>query len=408
MASFFPIFFKEYWTAGADPVLSTAKLGLANSTAGILMAFLAPVLGAIADRGDAKKIFLFFFAAVGIAATSALTLVSRGDWQTAAACYVLAMVGFSGSIVFYDSLLPSVAPVSRRDSISSLGFSVGYLGGGLLFAFNVWLTVSPAAFGLRDASDGVKISFLSVGIWWALFSIPLMVLVSERTGSRRETRRGAVRAGFSRLGETFREIRHMKTIFLFLAAYWLYIDGVDTIIVMALDYGLSIGFKAQDLIVALLITQFIGFPSALLFGHLGERIGTKRAILMGICTYLFITVYGAFMREKYEFFILACLIGLVQGGVQSLSRSLYSRIIPAERAAEYFGFYNMLSRFATVAGPILIGGTAVLARSFGCENTLASRISIVSVAVLFLAGGLLLRRVDENRGRAEAQVLSGR
>ncbi len=408
MASFFPIFFKEYWTMGADPVVSTAKLGLANSAAGILVALMAPLLGAIADRGAAKKKFLLFFAAIGIAATSALALVPRGDWQTAAACYVLATTGFAGSIIFYDSLLTTVASEARRDSISSLGFSMGYLGGGLLFAFNVWMAVSPSAFGLRDGSEGVKLSFFSVGIWWAVFTLPLIFLVRENSGTKGKPRTAIIREGLSQLRKTFREIRHMKTIFLFLAAYWLYIDGVDTIIVMALDYGLSIGFKAQDLILALLITQFIGFPSALIFGHLGERIGAKRAILIGICVYLFISIYGAFMREKHEFFILACIIGIVQGGVQALSRSLYSRIIPADRSAEYFGFYNMLSRFATVAGPILIGATAIAARSMGYEGSAASRISIVSVAVLFLAGGFLLRNVDENKGREEARYLSGR
>jgi UMF1 family MFS transporter len=408
MASFFPIFFKEYWTVGADPVVSTAKLGLANAAAGILVALMAPVLGAIADRGEAKKKFLLSFAALGILATSCLYLVPRGSWQVAAACYVFAMMGFAGSIIFYDSLLTSVAAEARRDFVSSLGFSLGYLGGGVLFALNVWMTLSPAAFGLPDSGEGVKLSFLSVGLWWAAFSLPLIFLVRERAGTVKKARRVVIREGIGQLRDTVREIRHMKTIFLFLAAYWLYIDGVDTIIVMALDYGLSIGFKSEDLIVALLITQFIGFPSALFFGYLGERIGAKRAILIGIGVYLFITIYGAFIDDKREFFILACMIGLVQGGVQALSRSLYSRIIPADKSAEFFGFYNMLSRFATVAGPVLIGTTGIAARSMGYEGSTASRIGIVSVAILFLAGGFILRFVDEDKGKEELRYLSGR
>jgi UMF1 family MFS transporter len=408
MASFFPIFFKEYWTVGTDPVVSTAQLGFANSAAGILVALMAPVLGAIADRGEAKKKFLLFFAAVGIFMTSALYLVPRGSWEAAAGCYVAAMVGFAGSIIFYDSLLTTVALEARRDFVSSLGFSMGYLGGGILFALNVWMTLSPASFGLPSSGEGIKLSFLSVGLWWAAFSLPLIFLVRERAGTVKKTPTAVIREGIGQLRDTLREIRHLKTIFLFLAAYWLYIDGVDTIIVMALDYGLSIGLKAEDLIVALLITQFIGFPSALFFGRLGERIGAKRAILIGIGVYLFISVYGAFIEDKREFFILACIIGLVQGGVQALSRSFYSRIIPADRSAEYFGFYNMLSRFATVAGPILVGTTALLARSMGYQGTTASRISIVSVAILFLAGGFFLSRVDERKGKKEAQYLSGR
>ena len=408
MASFFPIFFKEYWTVGADPVVSTAKLGLANAAAGILVALMAPVLGAIADRGEAKKKFLLSFAALGILATSSLYLVPRGSWQAAAACYVFAMMGFAGSIIFYDSLLTSVAAEARRDFVSSLGFSLGYLGGGVLFALNVWMTLSPAAFGLPDSGEGVKLSFLSVGLWWAAFSLPLIFLVRERAGTVKIARRAVIREGIGQLRDTVREIRHMKTICLFLAAYWLYIDGVDTIIVMALDYGLSIGFKAEDLIVALLITQFIGFPSALFFGYLGERIGAKQAILIGIAVYLFITIYAAFIDDKREFFILACIIGLVQGGVQALSRSLYSRIIPADKSAEFFGFYNMLSRFATVAGPVLIGTTGIAARSMGYEGSTASRIGIVSVAILFLAGGFILRFVDEDKGKEELRYLSGR
>ena len=408
MASFFPIFFKEYWTAGTDPVVSTAKLGLANSAAGILVALMAPALGAIADRGAAKKNFLLFFAALGIAATASLYWVPRGSWQAAAACYVLAMMGFAGSIVFYDSLLTTVAADSRRDFVSSLGFSMGYLGGGVLFALNVWMTLSPATFGLPGSGEGVKLSFLSVSLWWALFSVPLVFLVRERGVPPSPSPGAAVREGLAQLRDTFRRIRSLRTIFLFLAAYWLYIDGVDTIIVMALDYGLSIGFKADDLIVALLITQFIGFPSALAFGRLGERIGAKRAILIGIAVYLAITVYGAFIDEPREFYILAGMIGLVQGGVQALSRSLYSRIIPAEQSAEFFGFYNMLSRFASVAGPVLIGATGIWARSMGYEGSAASRIGIVSVALLFLAGGFALSRVDEARGKREAALLTRR
>lgn len=408
MASFFPIFFKEYWTVGTDPVVSTAKLGLANAAAGILVALMAPALGAIADRGEAKKKFLLFFAAIGILATSALYLVPRGNWQMAAACYVFAMMGFAGSIIFYDSLLTTVATEARRDFVSSLGFSMGYLGGGVLFALNVWMTLSPATFGLPDSGEGVKLSFLSVGLWWSAFSLPLIFLVREPTGTVKKAPRAVIREGLGQLRDTVREIRHMKTIFLFLAAYWLYIDGVDTIIVMALDYGLSIGFKSEDLIVALLITQFIGFPSALFFGYLGARIGAKQAILIGITVYLFIAIYAAFIDDKREFFILACIIGLVQGGVQALSRSLYSRIIPADKSAEFFGFYNMLSRFATVAGPILIGMTGIAARSMGYAGSTASRIGIVSVAILFLAGGFILRFVDEDKGKKELRYLSGR
>jgi UMF1 family MFS transporter len=408
MAGFFPVFFKQYWSTGSDAVFSTAKLGFANSASGIIIALLAPALGAIADRGSAKKRFLFAFCFLGIATTAAFYGVPQGNWQMAAALYVLAMIGYLGGNIFYDALLTSVAPLERRDRVSSLGYAYGYLGGGILFAVNVLMAIKPEMFGIESAAQGVKLSFLSVGVWWAVFSIPLFLLVKEQGTTREESVFTIIGEGLAQLKNTFLEVRHLKTIFLFLAAYWLYIDGVNTIIVMALDYGLSIGFKSQDLIVALLMTQFIAFPAAIGFGHLGQKIGTKRAISIGIAVYIFACIWGAFMENKVEFFILAGMIGLVQGGVQALSRSLYSRIIPVNKSAEYFGFYNMLSKFATVIGPILIGGTGLLADAMGYSGQLTSRIGITSIAVLFLSGGMLLQLVNEEKGREEAAYLSGK
>jgi UMF1 family MFS transporter len=247
---------------------------------------------------------------------------------------------------------------------------------------------------------------VTVGIWWFLFSIPLLLFVKEPYQERETSAGGAVREGFEQLRGTFREIRHLKMIGLFLGAYWLYIDGVDTIIRMAVDYGMSIGFETADLLKALLITQFIGFPAALGFGFLGERIGTKRAIFLAIAIYLFVTLWGATMNDKREFYLLAMMVGLVQGGIQALSRSFYARIIPASRSAEYFGFYNMIGKFSVVLGPLLIGATAILAQSMGYADHMASRIGIAAVALLFIAGGILFFFVDEERGKREAGYLS--
>ncbi|MCZ6776130.1 MAG: MFS transporter [Ignavibacteria bacterium] len=407
MAGFFPIFFKDFWSVGVDATVSTARLGLANSIAGITVALMAPVLGAIADKGTAKKKFLLFFAYMGVVMTCALYLVSRGDWPAAFVLYVLAVLGFSGGNVFYDSLITGVAPERKLDTVSSLGYSVGYLGGGTLFALNVWMTLSPATFGFADAGDAVRFSFLTVGIWWGMFSIPLILFVKEPSSPGTERGQSVVRAGLKQLRETFREVRHLKTISLFLLAYWLYIDGVDTIIRMAVDYGKSLGFETKDLIVALLITQFVGFPSALAFGYLGTRIGAKRAILIAIAVYLFISIWGAFIEHKYEFYVLAIIVGLVQGGIQALSRSFYARIIPANKSAEYFGFYNMLGKFSVVIGPLLMGGVGLLARSMGAGGDLPSRVSIAAVAILFIAGGAIFLFVDEERGKAEVKYLAG-
>ncbi len=406
MAGFFPVFFKEFCCHGTDPVTSTARLGFANSFAGIIVALFAPILGAIADRGSAKKKFLTFFLFMGIVMTSALYLVSTGNWPFAIFLYAMAVIGFSGGNIFYDSLLPLVAPEDKLDFVSAFGFSLGYLGGGILFALNVWMILRPELFGLANAAEAIKFSFLSVGIWWLVFSIPILLFVKEPPPEEKKPVFRVVREGFEQIQRTFQEIRHLKTIFLFLIAYWLYMDGVDTIIRMAVDYGMSIGFKPKDLLLALLITQFVGFPSAIGFGYLGGKIGTKRSILIAIAVYLFVSIWGAFMEDKREFYILAITIGLVQGGIQALSRSFYARIIPTDKSAEYFGFYNMIGKFSIVLGPVLIGSVALMAQSMGYEGHIASRIGISSVSVLFITGGILFYFVDEEKGKREAAYLS--
>lgn len=408
IAGFFPVFFKEFWNTGVEPTVSTARLGLANSLAGILVAALAPILGAIADKGTAKKKFLLFFAYMGVVMTSALYLVAQGNWFLAVVLYVFASIGFSGANVFYDALLTVVASEDKMDVVSALGYSLGYLGGGILFAINVWMSLRPETFGFASAGAAVRFSFLTVGIWWAVFSIPIFLFVKEPKAARVETGMNLVVAGFGQIKETFQEIRHLKTIFLFLAAYWLYIDGVDTIVRMAVDYGLSLGFDPANLVGALLVTQFVGFPAAIGFGFLGKKIGAKRAIFIAIAVYLFISIWAAFMQHKYEFYLLAIIIGLVQGGIQSLSRSFYARIIPVDRSAEYFGFYNMLGKFAAVIGPILMGGVGLAVRSMGYSSNIASRVSLTSLSLLFLGGGILFYLVDEEKGKEEMKYLSGK
>jgi len=406
MAAFFPVLFKQFWSAGADPVVSTAKLGLANSIAGIAVALCAPVLGAIADRGGLKKKLLFFFAFIGVVMTSSLYLVSKGNWQMAVALYIFAVVGFSGGNIFYDSLITGVASDKNMDSVSALGFSLGYLGGGILFAINVWMVLRPDTFGFADAGEALKISFLSVSVWWAVFSIPVFLFVKEPAHIAGESTLNMISAGLVELKNTFHEIRHLKVIFLFLMAYWLYIDGVDTIIRMAIDYGMSIGFGFKDLIIALLITQFVGFPSSLGFGYLGEKIGTKRAIFIAIGVYLCISIWGAFMQNVHEFYVLAAIVGLVQGGIQALSRSFYAKIIPVGKSAEYFGFYNMIGKFSVIIGPILIGATGLLVKSMGYSSNIASRAGLTSISLFFIIGGILFYFVSEEKGRKEAEYLS--
>ncbi|MDD9947127.1 MAG: MFS transporter [Myxococcales bacterium] len=402
MAGFFPLFFKQYWSAGADPTHSTLKLGVANSLASVCVAAAAPLLGAIADRYSLKKRLLLLFAMLGIVMTGAMHFVAQGEWVVAVALYVAATVGFSGSIVFYDALLVSVAKPRESDRVSALGYAMGYLGGGTLFAINVAMTLKHDMFGLADKAAAIRVSFLMVAIWWAAASIPLMLFVDEPApGLDEEAKRGiSLRSrlleAFAELAHTLGEIRKRRNVWIFLAAYWLYIDGVDTIIRMAVDYGKSLGFSTDALITALLITQFVGFPAALLYGRLGPWIGTKNAILVGVATYVGVTIWGYQMTAEWEFYALAIAVGLVQGGVQSLSRALYSRLIPPDKAAEFFGFYNMLGKFAAVVGPTLMGWVGVVTGS--------PRTGILSIAILLVAGGVLLMRVDDRLEPHDARV----
>ncbi len=389
MAGFFPLFFKSYFSAETDVITSTAHLGIANSVSSMIVVLLAPFLGAIADVGGLKKRFLFLFTYLGILMSGSLALVESGNWELAAFVYVLGNIGFMGSNIFNDSLLPSVAKEKSFDFVSGLGFSLGYLGGGILFALNVFMVHKPEFFGLADMSEAVKVSFVSVAIWWAIFSIPLLLFVKEERPLQKRKISETVIAGYQQLLNTFKKIRHLKGLLLFLAAYWLYIDGVDTIIRMAVDYAMAIGFDPNSLILALLLVQFIGFPATLLFAKLAQKYDTKKALFVAIGTYILITLWASMMQEEYEFYILAAMIGMVQGGIQALSRSYYARMIPHEQAAEFFGFFNFLGRFATIFGPLLIGFVAV--------STDSSRLGIASVIIFFVAGGILLYMVDEEK-----------
>ena len=398
MAGFFPVFFKNYWCQGMEVTKSTAILGMANSLSGFLVAAIAPIIGAIADSGSYKKRFLIFFAYLGVLSTTALFMVQRGNWLFAAVAYTIGTVGFSGSVIFYDSILPLITNKKRIDYVSALGYAMGYLGGGILFAFNIWMILHPAFFGLKDANHAIRISFLTVAAWWGIFTLPIIFFVKEPVKETRISPKFAFRSGLKQLTHTLHKMQHMKTIVLFLTAYWLYIDGVDTIVRMGVDYGLSIGFEYRDLLLALLITQFVSFPCAIVFGKLGERIGAKHAIFIAIGVYFFAVMWAMRMKATYEFYGLAILIGLVQGGIQAMSRSFYSRLIPHDQLAEFYGFYNMVGKFAVILGPVLIGITGIFFES--------SRMGIASIVILFIAGGVPLFFVDEKKGAERTKYLS--
>ena len=389
MAGFFPVFFKQYWSAGAEAAVSTFRLGVLSGLGSLVVALAAPLLGAMADRGGTRVKLLASFTLVGAAATAGLYFVGQGEWVAAALVYSLAGIGFWGSVIFNDALLVDVSEPAHYDVVSALGYSLGYAGGGLLLLLNVAMVSSPASFGLAGPADAVRIAFVLVAAWWVLFTMPGLLWVRERGPARALKPADAARAGWRELRATVAEVRRYRPLVWFLLAYWLYIDGVNTIIKMAVDFGLSLGFPQQSLIVALLITQFVGFPAALGFGWLGRRIGARAGIFIAIAIYAAATVAAYWMSEVTHFYLLAGVIGLVQGGVQSLSRSYYATLVPVGKQGEFFGFYNMMGKFAAVLGPTMVGITALL--------TGDTRIGMLSILVLFVAGALLLAHAGPER-----------
>jgi len=413
MAGFFPIFFGVYWSAGVSGIDTTARLGFANSIASLVVALIAPFLGAIADKSSSKKKFLFTFAFIGIIMTGGLFMVHQGQWQVAAFMYIIATIGFSGGNIFYDSLLPAVASEKKIDHVSSLGFAMGYIGGGLLFLVNVLMYLKPEIFGIADSTMAIKLSFLSVALWWALFSIPIFLVVKEpEYGEKKLSIGAAIKGGWLQLAGTFKKIRHLKVVGTFLLAYWFYIDGVDTIIRMAVSIGTALNFPAASLIVALLIVQFVAFFGSLLYSLLAKKIGPKESLYVGIIAYAMITMIGFFMNQVWHFYVLAVAVGLFQGGIQAISRSLYSRIIPKNKSAEFFGFFNLLGKFAAVIGPTLMGVIVLLTKnakdltigSMTLDN-MGIRYGVLSVLALFIIGFILLTKVDIEKGKEEVKYL---
>ncbi|WP_078118930.1 MFS transporter [Thiosocius teredinicola] len=398
MAGFFPVFFKSYWSADVSVTESTARLGTANAIASLLVMLLAPLLGVIADRSGRKKGLLLMLTTLGVLMSAGLFLVAEGYWLVAAGLYVFGVVGFAGANVTYDAMLLDVAAKDEVERVSALGYALGYLGGGLLFTVNVLMVLYPQSFGLADKAESVRLAFLMVAIWWAVFSLPVMLYVHEQGHATTRDGRG-LRQAWAELVATWRLLRSLPMAFTFLLAYWCYIDGVDTIVRMAVDYGMSLGFAAEGLLTALLITQFVGFPAALVFGRIGDRIGAKHAIWLALVVYVIVVFWASQMRAEWEFYGLAVVIGLVQGGIQAMSRALYARLIPTEHAGRLFGLYNMMGKFAAVVGPLLVGWVAVLSDS--------ARMGILSVLLLFVAGGWLLGRVDVRAGQRAAAEWEG-
>lgn len=404
VAGFFPIMFKQYWTVGANVNQSTALLGFSNSTAALILAIIAPLLGAFSDAGFLRKKMLIIFAYLGAIACAALFFVGAGNTSLAITIYILSSIFFIGSNIFYNALLPRISKGYNMDMVSSLGYAFGYLGGGTLFLVNVAMVLFPTTFGIADATQAVRIAFLSVAIWVGFFTLFTAFWVPKRYADPQYNEQhipaNLFITAWKNVFHTLRSISHYKMAVLFLIAYWLYIDGVDTIIVMAVDYGLSIGFNANDLIVALLIIQFVAFPFAYLWGKLASIWDIKACIYLAILGYIAIVIAGVIMKNLLEFYLIAASIGLFQGGIQALSRSYFARFIPESKSAEFFGFYNLIGRFAAILGPFLMGISALLARSYLLPvnptkaqlievSHQAARFSIGSILILFVLGAII-------------------
>lgn len=388
MAGFFPVFFKMFWSHGTDAVVSTARLGSAISISSLIIAIVSPTLGVVADIKGFKKSFCLAFTVIGALACAWMAFIPMGDWWAAILAYGIATMAFNAGTVFYESLLPFVAKEKNLDFVSSLGYALGYLGGGVLFLINVLMHLFPVAFGLKDGTVAVQVSFVTVAIWWIFFSIPLAKNVPEPAVEINKDNAWRLTARSLRtLKGTLNELVHEKNLLLFIMAYWLYIDGVYTVMAMAVDFGLAIGFESKELIGALLITQFIGFPCAYYFGTVTKRWGARKPILFCILIYSISVILATQMSQAWHFFVLAVVIGMVQGGVQSLSRSMFAKMIPPAMSGEYFGLFNLVGRFAAILGPSLVG--------FGALLTGSSRLGMLGLIALFICGGTLLWKVKE-------------
>lgn len=388
MTAFFPILFKDHWcdAPGMTPERSTAYLGYANTAASLLIALLAPLLGSIADQGNGKRWFLLAFTLLGASATALLPLAGKGEYVFAAVLFAVAAFGFSGNNLFSDALLTDVATPERYDRVSALGYALGYVGSGALFVACTFAVREPARFGLDGSIAAVGACFVVTAIWWVVFTLPALLWVRESPCVPAAGGGPLLTRGFRQFAATFREIRTQRPVLLFLGGYLLYIDGVNTVIKMAVDFGRALGLDAAGLLLALVVTQFVAFPAAIGFGRIGERFGARRGIMLGIAVYAALCVFATQLETQRGFMAMAVVVGLVQGGVQSLSRSYFARLIPAEKGGEYFGFYNMLGKFAAILGPTLMGVTALVS---------GTRFSILSLLLLFGGGLWLLSRVEE-------------
>ena len=387
LAVLFPLFLGSFWSAGAEGAVVTARLAWTTAAASFVVLILSPVLGAIADSGGFRKRFLFTLGLVGAVSTVMLGAVPEGHWQFALLAFFFGSIGFYSANVFYDSLIFEVSSSRHYDLVSALGYSVGYVGSALLLTFQVAMITAPEAFGFSSVAPVIRIAFVTVGIWWFVFMLPLMLIVKEPAARAVDGAKSVV-AAYRSLVDTFQHIRRYRKIIVFLLAYTLYIAGVFTAIFMAVNFGQRLGFEQTDLVMALLVTNFAGFPATLAYGWMGHKVGPKRALYVGLAVYVAVAIWAVFLEFVWQFYVMAVLVGTVQGGVQAMSRSLFASLIPTEQSAEFFGFYNMLTKLAHVLGPFVVG--------IGTMISDDPKAILIALLPLYVAGSLVLTRVDDS------------
>jgi UMF1 family MFS transporter len=407
MTAVFPIFFMKVAAAGMSETDGGAAYSWAKTISAVLIAVLAPILGAIADYKAAKKRFLVGFMLLGVTATACMFFISRGQLLLASVLFVLSVAGATGSMTFYESLLPHIASEEEMDRVSTAGYAMGYIGGGLLLALNLAWIQFPGTFGLPHG-DGLtasqatlpsRLAFVSVGVWWLVFSIPVLRRVPEppRTIEADESATAnPLVVAFTRLFETLRELRNFKQAALAMLSFTIYNDGIQTIVGMAALFGSLIGVETKDLILSILMVQFVGIPFAFAFGALAGKLGTKRSIFLGLVVYTGICIYAYGIHTTKEFYGLAFLVGLVQGGTQALSRSLFANMIPKHKSGEFFGFYSVFEKFGGILGPLVF---AIL-----LKQSADVRQAILWVIAFFIVGGALLAFVNVAEGEREARA----
>ena len=395
----FPIYFATVAAAELEPATASFRFALTTTLALAGVAVLAPILGALADFAGIKKKMLAGSILLGVAATGCMYFIERGDWLPAAVLFAVANVGVAASLVFSDSLLPHIARPHEMDRVSTAGYALGYFGSGMLLLVNLAWIQRPDLFGLSGAEIASRLSFLSVAVWWLGFSIPILRTVPEPARALEADEQAganAVMMSIVRLVETLRELRTYRQAFLMLLAFLIYNDGIGTIIRMATTFGTEIGLGRADLITAVVLVQFIGVPFAFLFGQIAGRIGAKRAIFLSLAVYVAISVFAYGMTTASEFYVLAILVGMVQGGSQALSRSLFASMVPRHKSSEFFGFFGVFEKFAGIFGPGVFAGMI--------WATGSSRGAILSIILFFVIGGLLLARVDVDEGQRAARA----